>query len=228
MGEKVQLVYRFTKGKELLYRGTSIITKESNEQQSGENRQTIRNETNISFRALEIEADGSIHIISRIIPHSQEINGETKLMQEQPHLVYMQITPQGKITETTGLPVLPAPLIFPETPVLQGDEWEDESVTMIQGIDKPIQLINRFRLEEIISRNSTPCAKISTYTDETSFEISQPGISANLQQIVSSRGEVLFHLDGYILHQSAIIHAIMKQRDLVMEVTNRVLLEILQ
>ncbi|MBI2266967.1 MAG: hypothetical protein HYU64_17695 [Armatimonadetes bacterium] len=230
MKSPVQLAYKFSKGEERKYKTTTSMVREVDERTKVMQKQASTIESELAQKVIEVEGDGSAHLVTHLEVKSQETDGRPLPTVSEKQTLYFKMDPTGRILEVSGMSSQGNPA-FPLQPVQEGDSWKDETTINLPFFQSPQRISSTYTLEEIVPVNGFECARIKVATDEAVFttmatmEVS--GAPQEVKQIIENQGTIFFaHKEGVLVRSDMNTRAVARVGEMVVDTTTNVVMEL--
>lgn len=190
---------RFARGSRLYYLSSTSVTQKILEGDTVLGSQTAGWKMEIHQRVLDVEADGSAHVLYRVLPVSLSPEATATGITIRKQVAYMLVTPVGTIIERSDVSPV-EPCMFPEHPVSVGDTWPVESELRFPFLPDPVPYTNMHTLGGVDDIDGVPCARINLHAQSGRVLIPQDGTDESVEVLVENEGSVWFdHEDGTLV-----------------------------
>jgi len=167
---------------------------------------TLSWKSDMRQRVLDVEPDGSAHVVYVTIPTEgiDEAAAAGVVLQRQ--VAYVHLDPQGRYREQTPV-APPAVCVLPEGPVEEGATWSAPAELAFPALGQSVRYEQQYRLEAAETLDGVACARISVRTEPTRAEV--PLFGGNVARVRLDGDAALWvGLDGRVLRQEVRTHAV--------------------
>jgi hypothetical protein len=224
----VELQNRFFRGLELCYAATTNIVQDIIDGSTAVGRQTSSWDVAITQRILDMDADGSAHVLLTTVPTTDQPKGAPLGQTLTRQVSYLLMDPYGHIMDVAGLQPA-ATYQFPSEVVRQGQSWEGESQQSFPMMGQSVTVTNTYVFEAVEQMRGYDCVRIGIRSDENNFELTLPDGGQQLKVMSSAVGKLHFAPnEGIVVRLELKTHTLPRLAAMLYDTTTTYVQELVQ